>query len=112
MKILYLDLGAGAEGDMLAGALLGLLDEDAREDALRKLNAALPADVQVGAETARQYGVTGLRFCVSVDGESEHPGEPTPHQSPSATADPSGLFCLQTCPRHVCHGGKSPQGEA
>ena len=45
MKILYLDLGMGAAGDMLAGALLDLLEPTERAAFLEKLNALLPEGV-------------------------------------------------------------------
>jgi len=79
MKILYLDLGMGAAGDMLAGALLALLDEPARADFLRRFNAAMPEGVHADALTAAQCGVTGLRFSVQVHGEEEHEGGAAHH---------------------------------
>ena len=81
MKILYLDLGMGAAGDMLAGALLGLLDDGARADFLRQLNGYLPAGVEASVAPAAQCGVTGLRFCVRVHGAEEQPGEPHHHHA-------------------------------
>lgn len=90
MKILYLDLGMGAAGDMLAGALLGLLDEKARAETLETLNAALPAGVAATCERAAQHGLAGWKFTVTVDGAEE-----TPHPSPAAEETdchgPSGL---------------------
>ena len=71
MKILYLDLGMGAAGDMLAGALLALLDEDARKGFLRRLNALLPDGAVADAGEAAQCGVTGTRFRVRIHGEEE-----------------------------------------
>ena len=73
MKLLYLDLGMGAAGDMLAGALLGLLPAAEREDFLRELNGVLPEGVTAAVEAAEQHGLTGLRFAVEVRGEEEHP---------------------------------------
>lgn len=74
MKILYLDLGAGAAGDMLAGALLDLLTASERAAFLLRLNAYLPEGVEVHAEGTAQCGVTGTRFRVTVHGEEEHEG--------------------------------------
>ena len=51
MKLLYLDLGMGAAGDMLAGALLDLLDAPARTDFLTRLNGLLPEGVTAAAYT-------------------------------------------------------------
>ena len=71
MKILYLDLGMGAAGDMLAGALLDLLEQPARDAFLEKLNALLPEGVTAAAERAEQCGLTGTHFRVSVHGAEE-----------------------------------------
>ena len=80
MKILYLDLGMGVAGDMLAGALLGLLDAAERAAFLRELNALLPAGVAADAESAAQCGVTGLRFSVRVHGAEERADLPADHR--------------------------------
>ena len=74
MRILYLDLGMGAAGDMLAGALLELLPETEREAFLARLNALLPEGVTVRAEAAQQCGVCGTHFDVRVHGEEELSG--------------------------------------
>ena len=71
MKLLYLDLGMGAAGDMLAGALLDLLDAPARNAFLTRLNALLPEGVSVAAETAGQCGLTGTHFRVLIHGMEE-----------------------------------------
>ena len=100
MKILYLDLGMGAAGDMLAGALLGLLDEKARAETLETLNAALPAGVAATCERAAQHGLAGWKFTVTVDGAEE-----TPHPSPAAEETdchgPSGLAMTGTGTHHA-----------
>ena len=80
MKILYLDLGMGAAGDMLAGALLALLDAPAREAFLRRFNSLLPQGVTAAAERAAQCGVTGLHFSVRVHGEEEYPDDRAHHR--------------------------------
>ena len=77
MKILYLDLQMGAAGDMLAGALLGLLDEAGRARLLAELRDALPEGVETALLPAEQCGVTGAHFSVTVHGEEEH--EPAEH---------------------------------
>ena len=78
MKILYLDLSMGAAGDMLAGALLGLLPAPERAAFLAKLNALLPAGVEAYAEEAAQNGVTGVKFGVRVHDAEEHTGDESP----------------------------------
>ena len=77
MRILYLDLQMGAAGDMLAGALLGALDEAGRARVMEALRDALPEGVQTALLPAEQCGVTGVHFSVTVHGEEEH--EPAEH---------------------------------
>lgn len=72
MKILYLDCGMGAAGDMLSAALLALLpDPDAFVESFNALG--LPG-VTAARETATRCGVQGTRFHVRIDGteEDEH----------------------------------------
>ena len=69
MKILYLDCGMGAAGDMLAGALLELLpDPDAF---VQELNALGIPGVEFLRETAEKCGIRGTHLSVTVHGEEE-----------------------------------------
>ena len=69
MKILYLDCGMGAAGDMLAGALLELLpDPDAF---VQELNALGIPGVSFRRETAEKCGIRGTHLSVTVHGEEE-----------------------------------------
>ena len=69
MKILYLDCGMGAAGDMLAAALLELLpDPEGFLDQFRALG--LPG-VEVRLEKAVKCGIAGSHLAVSVHGEEE-----------------------------------------
>ena len=69
MKILYLDCGMGAAGDMLAGALLELLpDPDAF---VQELNALGIPGVAFRRETAEKCGIRGTHLSVTVHGEEE-----------------------------------------
>lgn len=72
MKTLYLDLGMGAAGDMLAAALLELLPEPERF--IQRFNALGIPGVTVSAERAEKCGVTGTHFRVVCGGveEDEH----------------------------------------
>ena len=72
MKTLYLDLGMGAAGDMLAAALLELLPEP--QGFIERFNALGIPGVTVSAERAEKCGVTGTHFRVVCDGveEDEH----------------------------------------
>ena len=67
MKILYLDCGMGAAGDMLAAALLELLpDPEGFLDQFRALG--LPG-VEIRLEKAVKCGIAGSHIAVSVPGE-------------------------------------------
>ena len=69
MKILYLDCGMGAAGDMLTAALLELLpDPDAF---VERLNALSVPGVQFRRESASKCGITGTHISVTVHGEEE-----------------------------------------
>ena len=72
MKTLYLDLGMGAAGDMLAAALLELLPEPERF--IERFNALGLPGVTVSAERTEKCGITGTHFRVVCDGveEDEH----------------------------------------
>ena len=50
MKIIYLDLGMGAAGDMLMAALYELLDEKGKESFLTVMNSSRLEDVWVEAQ--------------------------------------------------------------
>ena len=77
MRVLYLDCGMGAAGDMLTAALLDLLGEDEQAAFLRDINAALGGKAVVTAEPVVKCGVQGLRVRVKI-GDTEE-GEEQPH---------------------------------
>lgn len=70
MRVLYIDCGMGAAGDMLSAALLELLPD--RECFLRKLNQLGIPGVAVSAEKSVKCGIWGTHFHVTVHGEQEH----------------------------------------
>ena len=74
MKILYLDLGMGAAGDMLSAALLELFPEEEREKIVEKLNALGIPNVSFQAEKSVKCGITGTHMTVRVGDaeEDEH----------------------------------------
>lgn len=69
MRILYLDCGMGAAGDMLTAALLELLPDPA--GFVRKLNGLGLPDVEVVREKAVKCGITGTHVSVLVHGGEE-----------------------------------------
>ena len=71
MKTIYLDLQMGAAGDMLSAALFELLDENQKEQFLKKINDAGIHGVRVSAEPSVKCGITGTHFTVLVNGEEE-----------------------------------------
>ena len=70
MKILYLDCGMGAAGDMLTAALLELLPD--KQVFLDKLNALEIPGVEVKSEEVLRCGILGTRMLVTVNGMEEH----------------------------------------
>lgn len=71
MKILYLDCGMGAAGDMLTAALLELMPD--RQSFLEKLNALDIPGVTFTAEPSVKCGIRGthVRVCIHGGEESE-----------------------------------------
>ena len=74
MKLMYIDCGMGAAGDMLTGALLDLLDEDARAAFVEEFNRLGIPDVVMETEPSVKCGVEGIHVRIKVHGteENEH----------------------------------------
>lgn len=68
-KIIYLDLGMGAAGDMLGAALYELLPD--REAFLKKLNEAGIKDVVYAPSLIQKMGITGTKMHVLIHGMEE-----------------------------------------
>ncbi len=82
MKILYLDLGMGAAGDMLTAALYELLDDEDRASFIKTMNGLGLEGVEVCAKASKKCGITGTHIRVTVDGvsEEEHHHEEHHHE--------------------------------
>ncbi len=70
MRMIYLDCGMGAAGDMLMAALLELCPEK-KEEFLGKMNGLGLPGVKVEVEPAVKCGITGTHMNVTVFGEEE-----------------------------------------
>lgn len=86
MKILYLDCGMGAAGDMLTAALLELLPEPDRF--VEELNGLGIPGVRFRRERSVKCGIVGTHMSVTVDGAEEclggedgHPGHTRDHEA-------------------------------
>lgn len=77
MRILYLDCGMGAAGDMLMAALYELLDEEGQRVFLDQMNHLGLKDVTVSAESVSKCGIYGTHMAVRIHGEEEHVHEHT-----------------------------------
>ena len=76
MKTLYFDLGMGAAGDMLTGALLELMPD--REAALEQLNRLGLPHTQFSMERGSKCGISGTHIHVTVLGQEEQPCQDLP----------------------------------
>ena len=74
MKLLYLDCGMGAAGDMLGAALAELLPDDTRDAFASELNAAGIPGVHVSLDPSVKCGITGTHLTVTVNGTEEKEG--------------------------------------
>jgi uncharacterized protein (TIGR00299 family) protein len=70
-KILYIDCGMGAAGDMLTAALLELFPD--REEVVAELNALGLPGIEYRPEVSVKCGITGTHMKVLVNGREEGP---------------------------------------
>ncbi|MBO4900699.1 MAG: nickel pincer cofactor biosynthesis protein LarC [Lachnospiraceae bacterium] len=74
-KILYIDCGMGAAGDMLSAALYELLDDEGRKKYIEEMNSAGIEGVTVTAKPDTKAGIAGTHMSVMINGEEELPGD-------------------------------------
>lgn len=71
MRILYLDLGMGAAGDMISAALYDLLTEDQKKLYLDQVSKLGLPGVTIQPAKMEKCGIVGTYMAVRVDGEEE-----------------------------------------
>lgn len=71
MKIMYIDCGMGAAGDMMTGALLELLGEDERSQFTEDFNRLGIPGVTMEVSSSEKCGITGTHVSMMINGEEE-----------------------------------------
>ena len=86
-KILYLECGMGAAGDMLTAALLDMLAEDERRTFVEAFNSVGIPEVVMTSESSVKCGITGTHVTIKVHGneEDEHLHEHENHHEHAHT---------------------------
>ena len=77
MKTIYLECKMGVAGDMLAAALLGLVDDT--EATVSELNSLGIPKVEYKLDDSLKCGIKGKHLSVLIDGVEEQPGDDSSH---------------------------------
>ena len=80
MRLLFLDCGMGAAGDMLQGALVSLLSKEDQESFINDMNNIGLDDVKVSLADDVKCGITCSHISVSVSGHEEHSEDVHEHE--------------------------------
>ena len=78
-KVLYLECKTGAAGDMLMGALYGLLTEEQKAEFLEKMNQ-IREEVRVIPQEECKQGIGGIHMKVEINGAEEGAEEHHHHE--------------------------------
>ncbi|MCM1025761.1 MAG: nickel pincer cofactor biosynthesis protein LarC [Roseburia sp.] len=112
MKILYLDCGMGAAGDMLTAALLELLPDP--DQFLEELNGLGIPGVRFQKERSVKCGIVGTHVSVTVNGEEEegHDADIVCDHSYSHGEEEEGHDADVVCDHSYSHGAQEESHDA
>ena len=99
MKILYLDCGMGAAGDMLTAALLELFPQP--QEIIDELNTLGIPHVAFSAEQVSKCGISGTHVKVKIHGEEEHEHSHDGHHTHSHHHSHSSLYDIEHILSHM-----------
>ena len=71
MRTLYIECNMGAAGDMLMSALYELMDEEQKEEFLKRMNGLGLPGVRITPRKSSTCGISGTHMEVTVYGEEE-----------------------------------------
>ena len=72
MKTLYIECNMGVSGDMVVGALLDLLDDSQRQDAVAVVKSLAIHGADINVKKSQKMGITGTKFDVIISSHSQH----------------------------------------
>lgn len=109
-RILYLDLGMGAAGDMISGALFSLFDESEQVEILDALNGMGLEGVRIEKEDVKRSGIRGVQLHVHVrtrDGEEAEEGHDHRHHHEADRTESGHLHEQEPAHTHHHHAHAS-----